>query len=81
MTKKALRQLSKNADAIVASHLTRLALGTLVRGADGALSAAIPVPLAQILCARLRADGFEADWSSPDHDDTDLAWVYIRAGA
>jgi len=56
--------------AVVVDVLAELALGTL--------GEAIPTPLAQQLCARLRKRGVDADWT-PDHDDSDKAWVTISA--
>ena len=44
-------------------------------GDNRSLDTAIPVPLAQQLCARLQARGVDASWA-PDHDDRELAWVY-----
>lgn len=57
-------------------ELRALALSGLTLEDDGALSEAIPVPLAQQLCAKLEARGVEASWA-PDHDDRELAWVYV----
>jgi hypothetical protein len=60
------------------AELERLALSTVSLDDDGALDTAIPVPLAQRLCAALEALHVEASWA-PDHDDRELAWVYVRS--
>lgn len=65
--------------------MTQLALSTLdfVADDDGqeggcALVAdeAIPYPLAQMAQARIEAAGGEASWA-PDHQDRELAWLYV----
>lgn len=58
--------------------LRKLAIAIDIEGTgdDRCLAEAIPVPLAQRLCVLVGDD--RALWE-PDHDDEDLAWVYLRA--
>ncbi len=73
----------QNKVSIVTSELSKLALtgiGLEGSGDETSLDEAIPVPLAQRLCARLQKLDMEASWA-PDHDDAELAWVYVRVDA
>lgn len=68
---------------VVSAELSKLALtGISLEGSGDktSLDEAIPVPLAQKLCARLQYRNLEASWAT-DHDDAELAWVYVRVDA
>lgn len=66
----------QNAENILTENLKALALTTVRLGHDGALDTAMQRPLAQQLCAGLNARGIDCSWA-PDHDDAQLAWVYV----
>lgn len=73
----------KNKVSIVASELSKLALAGISlegSGDETSLDEAIPALLAQRLCARLQNMNLEASWA-PDHNDSELAWVYVRVDA
>lgn len=65
-------------ETTIRAALQSMALDTLTldgEGEDRTLSEAIPVPLAQQLCARLEAHDVPASWAH-DGEDRELAWVY-----
>ena len=62
--------------SILREELRGLGLSVGYDETDARLAEAIPVPLAQRLRVALEGRGVECSWA-PDHNDGELAWVYV----